>query len=57
MATRHDSDQLNVGEAIQERRREYVVGVIFNNIVVDAGAFGAALGSGLNINFRHDHIS
>jgi hypothetical protein len=32
---------------------EYVVSVIFDHIIVNVAAFGATLGSGLNINCRH----
>jgi hypothetical protein len=34
-------------------RRECVFGVVFDHIIVDVGTVGAALGSGLNINYRH----
>jgi chromosome condensin MukBEF ATPase and DNA-binding subunit MukB len=31
--------------------------VIFDHIIVNVGSFGSALGSRLNINIRHTHIS
>jgi hypothetical protein len=36
---------------------ECVVGVIFDYIVVNAGTYGMALWSSLNVNDRHGHIS
>jgi hypothetical protein len=38
-------------------RGQCVIGVIFDHIIVDMGAFGAALGSRLNVNCGHTHIS
>jgi hypothetical protein len=45
------------GVSLCFKRLEYVVGVIFDHIIVNVAAFGAALGSGLNINCRHTYIS
>jgi hypothetical protein len=36
---------------------EYVIGVIFDHKIIDATTFGATLGSRLNINICHAHIS
>jgi len=45
------------GVSLGFERLEYVVGVIFDYIIVNVATFGAALRSGLNINCRHTHSS
>jgi len=45
------------GFSLRFEGAEHVVGVVFDNIILDVAPFAAALGARLNINVRHDLLS
>jgi hypothetical protein len=44
------------GFSLRFERAEYMVGVVFDHIIINVATLGAALGSRLNINVRHARL-